>query len=99
MAKEYFTAYSPKEITDMLAEAIRSDEVRDIIAKKLKRAMAEVYLKPSEVCQLFQPSISRQTLSRLVKDGLIPKTVLDGAAYFKLRDVKKAVKLYKKALR
>jgi hypothetical protein len=92
MPKEFFTSYTPEEIVSLITIALKQEVIKEIISDAIQKEMNEVYLKPSEVCKMFRPNISRQTLSRWVANGLIQKCVIGSATCFKLSDVKAAVK-------
>lgn len=58
----------------------------------------EKYISPKEVCQLFQPAISKVTLWSWSKNENSPlkKYHIGGRVYYKYGEVMSAVKTYKK---
>ncbi len=71
------------------------------VAEKLKAAQQDQQsnklLSPAEVCKLFTPNISVQTLHRWRKQGVIPEPEFIGRkTYWKYKDIISSTKSLKK---
>lgn len=76
---------------DKLAGLFR-DIVRTEIDAKHQSDLQEKLLSPSEVCQMFQPAISRVTLNSWTKLGYMQEHRIGGRVYYKYSDVIESVK-------
>ncbi len=79
-------------------------ELRSIIREEIKAEktleLQEKLLSPADTCNLFEPSISKVTLSKWTRDGLLQDYRIAGRVYYKYSEVIEAVKhlkRYKKA--
>lgn len=66
------------------------------IADKDKKDFQEKLLSATEACKIFNPVISKVTLHRWTKDGLIPTHRVGGRIYYKHSEVIEAAKAVKK---
>lgn len=76
-----------KEVKNIVEAAINNREKTDNEEKLLSAA---------EACKLFQPSISKLTLHRWTKDGLIPVHRISGRLWYKKNELIEAAKTIKK---
>ncbi len=83
------------EFMDQLGELI-SKRVQQAICNSKKEELQERFLSPSEVCKMFVPKISRQTLSNWTKDGSLQKHIIGRSVYYKYSEVIEAVKAIKR---
>jgi hypothetical protein len=67
------------------------NEVKNIVEtainKRNQTDNAEKLLSAAEACKLFQPGISKVTLHRWTKEGLIPVHRMRGRIYYKQSEV------------
>jgi hypothetical protein len=67
------------------------NEVKNIvetaISNRTQNDNSEKLLSAAEACKLFQPSISKVTLHRWTKEGLIPVHRMRGRIYYKQSEV------------
>jgi len=80
---------------DLLKSAI-SEIVRAELITKEQRDLQEKLLSPKEVCQLFQPSISKVTLAKWTNAGKLQKHTLAGRTYYKYSEVFASLQTLKK---
>jgi hypothetical protein len=78
------------------------DAVREIVVEEVKKHMkaeaAERLLSPDAATKLFQPVVSKQTLHKWTKLGLIPSYRIGGRVFYKESEViqsAKSLKIYK----
>ncbi len=69
---------------------------RSIIREEIKAGktseLQEKFLSPADTCKLFQPNISKVTLSAWTKESLLKDYRISGRVYYKYSDVMEAVK-------
>lgn len=77
----------------LLFQVLYKDLLADLgalIEEKLRAASAgqqEKLLSPAEACKLFEPAISKVTLSKWTNDGLIPLQKIGGRVFYKHTDI------------
>ena len=64
--------------------------------KKLINDQPEKLLSPSETCKLFQPAISKVTLSSWTKNGKLQDHRIGGRVYYKQSEILAALTTLKK---
>lgn len=66
-------------------------QIREVVKQELEakhqQAGAEKLISPAEACKLFEPAISKVTLSKWTTDGLIPMQKIGGRVYYKYSEV------------
>lgn len=79
---------------DILLSPIRLNELLSDVRAVIKEELAalqsqqqEKLLSPAETCKLFEPSISKVTLSKWTADGLIPSQKIGNRVWYKQSDV------------
>ncbi len=74
--------------------------VREVVREELKSEQSgkqeAQLLSPSETCKLFNPSISRVTLSSWTRQGYLQEHRMGSKIYYKYGEVINAVKTLKK---
>lgn len=70
--------------------------VREEIKAEKESELQEKLLSPSEVCKLFQPNISKVTLSAWTDQGLLIKHSIGGRVYYKYSELVNSLKTLKK---
>lgn len=68
------------------------DAFKDVIEGKDKGEIREALLSPEEARKVWQPAISKVTLHRWTKAGLIPVHRIGGRIYYKHSELISAVK-------
>jgi excisionase family DNA binding protein len=68
------------------------EATRTAVQEELQKQHNEKLLSPKEVCELFSPKISRQTLHNYTKKGLIRSSMLGSSVRYKYSEVMEAVK-------
>jgi len=71
---------------DQLIASIR-EVVKQELAVEHQKAEEGKLLSPAEACKLFDPAISRVTLSKWTNEGLIPVQKIGGRVYYKQSDI------------
>ena len=75
-------------------------QLREVVRQEIISAAAEneaeKMISPAEACKLFNPSITRPTLDKLVNEGKLQKHYVGSRVYFKKSDVFTALKSFKK---
>ena len=75
-------------------------EIKEIIRAELvaqkKEDVKDLLLSGAEACKLFQPIISKVTLTSWVDQGLIPAHRIGGRVYYKYSEIMDSVKTLKK---
>ncbi len=66
--------------------------VKNVIEGKDKGEKKESLLSPEEARKVWQPAISKVTLHRWTKDGLVPSHRIGGRVYYKHSELVGAVK-------
>jgi hypothetical protein len=74
-------------IKDAISEVTQTDE---------SKTQAEELLSPAQAIKIFNPSISKVSLHRWTKDGLIPVHRIRGRVYYKRSEVIAAALTVKK---
>lgn len=76
------------------------DGLRSIVREEMRSEREQVhdkkFLSTKEVCNMFSPKISRPTLSRYVKKGLIPQQRMEGRVWYSYSEVVQAIEKIKK---
>jgi len=62
----------------------------------IQEVMKAQLLSPAEACKMFQPAITKLTLSKWAKDGLIPEHRIGGRIFYKRGELLESVKTLKK---
>lgn len=70
--------------------------IKNQINEASSKAHEEKLLSPRETCRMFHPPISRPTLDKLVKRGVLTKHYMGRNVYFKYSDLLNALKSYKR---
>lgn len=70
--------------------------VKDEIQKHNEAVAKEKLLSPEVARKLFHPEVSKQTLHRWTKEGMIPVYRLGGRIWYKESEVTEAAKTIKK---
>lgn len=83
---------------DQLKNLLR-DVVREEIKSDTQNSLSEKLLSPAEVCKMFQPAISKPTLSKWTDAGHLIMYRIGGRTYYKYSEVMEAAKTLKKYLR
>ena len=84
------------ELVDQLRTVIKQE-----LSSKQNEAMAEKFLSPAEVCEMFQPKISKVSLSAWTKAGKLTANRLGGRVFYRYSEIIQAVthlKKYKRVL-
>lgn len=63
---------------------VKVDERLELAQEK---ELAEKLLSPIEACKLFYPPISKSTLNRWEKQGLVKKYTIGGRTFFKYSEI------------
>ena len=71
--------------TAEFVEVIRQTVQKEV--QRLKAEQPEKLLSPSETCKIFQPSISKVTLSAWTKKGLLTEHRIGGRVFYKQSEV------------
>lgn len=77
--------FTPIPVNELL-ENIRTIVRQEILAAQQER-VSEKLLSPAEACKLFNPLISKVTLTKWTSDGLIPMQKIGGRVFYKFTDV------------
>ncbi|HEY8658806.1 MAG TPA: helix-turn-helix domain-containing protein [Hanamia sp.] len=80
---------------DTLLQSLRSIIKEEIQAEQLNE-LQEKLLSPAEACKIFQPKISKPTLTKWADNGLIQERKIGGRIFFKYSDLIEAAKTLKK---
>jgi hypothetical protein len=91
MEKMLLTNVTIDEIISQFRSALKEE-----LALKNKEILGEKFLSPSQVCQMFQPSISKVSLSAWTKAGRLTAHRMGGRIYYKHSEVVDAVTHIKK---
>lgn len=78
-----------------LSEII-SEKVSQAIEDKAQKSNEEKLLSAKEVCELFQPNISRVTLHTWTKEGKLQPRYIGTRVYYLKSEIMEAVKVIKK---
>ena len=73
-----------------------SEIVEQKIEIALKKQLEEKLLSPNKVCTLFDPAISRPTLTKLTKQGILKKYYSGEKPVYKYSEVIESLKTYKR---
>lgn len=75
-------------------------EIKDIIRAELlaqrKEEVKDLLLSGAEACKLFQPGISKVTLTSWCDQGLIPSHRIGGRVYYKYSEIMDSLTTLKK---
>ncbi len=89
-----------------LSPADLFSQIRDIVKQEViastSEQLKEQLLSPEKTRALFNPAITRQTLARWTKDGLLQAHYIGGRVYYKYSEVIESVmtlKRYNKTIR
>ena len=80
---------------DELLNSFREIVKQEILSEQ-NHAVGERLLSPADTCALFQPSISKVTLSAWTKAGHLKKYDIGGRCYYRHSEVIEAAKTLKK---
>ena len=80
---------------DTLLQSLRSIIKEEIQAEQLND-LKEKLLSPAEACKIFQPKISKPTLSSWTDKGLITEYRLGGRIFYRYSELIEAAKTLKK---
>ena len=80
---------------DLLKSTI-SEIIREELVTKDQRDLQEKLLSPKDVCQLFQPSISKVTLEKWSKAGKLKKHTIGGRVYYRYSELIDSLQTLKK---
>lgn len=76
------------------------DKIEEIVSKILKGDQEEkiqsMLLSPTEACKLFNPIISKVTLHKWTKQGLIPSHRIGGRVFYKVSELVEAARPIRK---
>lgn len=75
---------------------IISEKVSQAIEAKTQKSVDEKLLSAKEVCELFQPTISRVTLHAWTKEGKLQPRYIGSRVYYLKSEVLESVKAIKK---
>jgi len=84
------TCTSPEQLIELLRPMFREE------MKKLLEQKEEKLLSPAETCKIFEPHISKTTLTKWTKLGLIDEYRLGGRVGYKLSEILEKSKTLKK---
>ena len=70
--------------------------VKEELASKQNEAMGEKFLSPADVCAMFQPSISKVSLSAWTKAGRLTAHRMGSRVFYKYSEVIEAITRLKK---
>lgn len=90
---------SPIGLEDLISQV--RIVVKEELASKQNAAMGEKFLSPADVCAMFQPSISKVSLSAWTKAGRLTAHRMGARVFYKYSEVIEAVtrlRKYKKVL-
>ncbi len=77
-----------------------TDKIRDIVKTELAahkdNAKDETYLSPKEVCNLFNPPVSKPTIDKWARLGKLNKTKLGGRVFYLKSEVITAMEVIKR---
>ena len=79
--KLILTSFTAEELVDLFRPMIE-EVILSIVGEK-----EEKLLSPAETCKLFQPAISKTTLSTWTKQGLIDEHRIGRNVYYKLSEI------------
>ena len=91
-SKDYF-------LSPISWESIKTELQQIVTAAVKTNQQAELQdklLSPEETCKLFQPKISKTTLSKWTKDGHLQEHRLGGRVFYKYGEVVQSVQTLKK---
>ena len=77
-------------------QSIITDAISKVLQEKQKEECKDLLLSGAEACKLFQPAISKVTLSQWVKQGLIPDHRIGGRVYYKYTEIMDSLTTLKK---
>jgi hypothetical protein len=83
-----------EELLSLMGELV-SKKVDESFRKVRSEQLEEKFLSPGEVCKLFQPKISRQTLANWTKKGLLKKNVVGHSIFYRYSEVLESIKSIK----
>ena len=81
---------SPIPLEDLL-QSLRSIIKEEIQAEQLND-LKEKLLSPAEACKVFQPKISKPTLTKWSDNNLIPERRIGGRIFYKYSELVEAAK-------
>lgn len=95
-----FIQFKANSMEQMILVAMSKDEffaaltlvVKNVIDGKDKGEKKEALLSPEEARKVWQPAISKVTLHRWTKEGLVPSHRIGGRVYYKHSELVGAVK-------
>ncbi|MCW3108467.1 MAG: DNA-binding protein [Segetibacter sp.] len=87
MEQQIITTFTP----DAFFQSIRAI-IKEEIKTEQQADLQEKFLSPKDTCKLFQPNISKVTLSAWTKDGLLKDYRISGRVYYKYSEIMEAVK-------
>lgn len=73
--------------------------IREIVKQELlagREQASEKLLSPAQACKLFEPAISKVTLTSWTSQGFIPMQKIGGRVYYKFTDIIEAGSKLKK---
>jgi hypothetical protein len=86
-----FSGIDPQQFIEAICQAVVNK-----LKKHRESELLEKMLSTDEACKLFQPIISRQTLSSWTKLQLIPMQKIGGQNFYKYSDIINAGKVLKR---
>ena len=89
---------SPIDLEELL-KSFR-EIVREEVAQKKINDLQEKFLSPAEVCELFQPKISKPTLISWTRSGRLTEHRIGSRIFYKYSEIVEAItklKKYKRA--
>lgn len=82
MEQVLFSTIPLESLTATISQIVRSE-----LANSQNTVLQEKLLSPSETCRLFQPNISKVTLSAWTKQGRLKERRIGGRVYYKYSEV------------
>ncbi len=84
-----------QELTSETLTAIR-EIIQEVVSKSQTAQLQEKFLSSAETCKLFQPAISKPTLTAWARDGRLTEHRIGGRVFFKYSEVIEAVSKIKR---
>lgn len=73
--------------------------VREEVCAAMIKIESEKFISPAEACRMFVPAITRPTLDKLCREGILTKQFVGARVFFKQSDIEKALQSYKRFVR
>jgi hypothetical protein len=73
-----------------------AQKVMELLSAKQEEELQEKMLSPADTCKLFQPAISKPTLSKWAKAGKLQEYRMDGRVFYKYSEVLQSLQTLKK---